>query len=532
MATLVLGMVLDRLARDAGLTAETLDGLRYPAAVDILRDGERTAAVVRAFPAHLAYSGPSFDGYAASLGFGDHSRLVRLLDKDADLVAGSDAGLSPLSVLGEAAVSVLEAHALDCPHCLASPDTCELAHRGSDIFPWGPVRSVRLLDRTTEVLTLADHRVEEPVDDAPAGKPRDHRWQFTTGRILLERWSAAPAWEPGPVPGEADEFRHVNLDSLKCPACGSHTAFEAEGRWGDPLTLYCRCGSTLATPDNSLPDGSKGRQLFKRLILREADPLYEVRLAQVRVAALRHNQARARANQHYIGPSSDEVLVAEKLDPDAADPTQALLRWARSLRASPPGGANIGFVAVPLVRAGIALEMPGARGSDAGRGLVADIREMAITLREQSARWAHTRQLVMDRVRGWQTEGGPQQWQEALAHTVPLASRRLAGEQVLDGEESEGCAALAVVLYVLSREQGIHPEQIDKQDLVAAWRHAKDHPHAVERRWQQRLQALGHDLSAPDDPVARRWREICACPELDYIVRKGLSHRHSFTFLL
>ncbi|MEU0924582.1 hypothetical protein [Streptomyces malaysiensis] len=43
------------------------------------------------------------------------------------------------------------------------------------------------------------------------------------------------------------------LEPSACPACTSRDNFLAEGRWGDPLTLHCRCGVTIMSPLDAPP---------------------------------------------------------------------------------------------------------------------------------------------------------------------------------------------------------------------------------------------------------------------------------------
>lgn len=389
------------------------------------------------------------------------------------------------------------------------------------------------------VLKLANtYVVEEPSEDAPADKPVDHLWRFETGRIMLER-RARPdtGTDAGPAPGEADAFHYGGLDSLKCPFCTGYTDFVAIGRWGDPLTLHCRCGTTLTTPDEDAPDyyryphAEDGRLLMQRLILRAADPLYEVRQVYAEVLAYKRDWgAQRRAHPAYLGPDVDEVVVAERLDLQAEDPTQALLLWVRSLHAHPQDGRDIGSRTRRFLRAALALQVPGARDSDVGRCLIAEIRELGILLREESARWAHTRELVMDRVRAWQAEdGGSQQWQDAWAHTVDVVSRLLEGERVLDGLEDIGCAALTMICYIISREQGIRADHVSAQAMQDALGPAGGDPDGVAQQWQQRLQALGHDLNAPGDPVARLWRHLRATPDLGRALWTVLPFKRNFS---
>jgi hypothetical protein len=134
-------------------------------------------------------------------------------------------------------------------------------------------------------------------------------------------------------------------------------------------------------------------------------------------------------------------------------------------------------------------------------------------LKEESDRWAPTRQPVLDRLQAWRAEGGPQLWQDAWQRTLDVAGQRFKRYRVSDGRISDGCAGLTLALYLLAREADTSVDQIGVDDvrnllsLSDADGTATD-PAEVPRRWGDRLKALGHDLDATDDPVTRLWQHL------------------------
>lgn len=121
--------------------------------------------------------------------------------------------------------------------------------------------------------------------------------------------------------------------------------------------------------------------------------------------------------------------------------------------------------------------------------------------------------MLDERSRRWQGAGGPAEWQaawdrarEILGPVWPDGS--FAYERDPDGGElADGAAGLATLLYILARETGTNPRNIDRgqiEDLVER-RQGETDPDVV-RRWEAQLVRLGHDLDDADDPVATRWR--------------------------
>lgn len=96
---------------------------------------------------------------------------------------------------------------------------------------------------------------------------------------------------------------------------------------------------------------------------------------------------------------------------------------------------------------------------------------------------------------------------------LEVAGHRLGHYRVGHGDLSDGCAALAMAVYILSRETGAAAQDVgadDVRDLMTA-RSTRDPAGTsgeLPQMWGARLQALGHDLEAADDPVTALWRHL------------------------
>jgi hypothetical protein len=153
------------------------------------------------------------------------------------------------------------------------------------------------------------------------------------------------------------------------------------------------------------------------------------------------------------------------------------------------------------------------RDSDDGRRLAQAVHAFLADLKQESDRWAPSRQPVPERLQQWRDEGGPQVWQDAWERTVEVVGRRFEQHQVRGGRLSDGCAALTVALYLLAREGEIGVEQISRDEVLALMEPegtgvTPDAAAETADRWGARLQALGHDLNAGDDSVARMWQHL------------------------
>ncbi|WP_077060479.1 hypothetical protein [Streptomyces sp. MP131-18] len=490
---LLLGAVLHHQARQDDVPAEQLQDLVFARALPLLQEPPEVGDILKAFAAP-----PENDSIT-----GPVKRLARSEPQF-------------LSDLCSYARHTIMLHVENCPHGLRETDhACTLAHRIPALTDStrAPVAAPTTAEGRRVALPRIGIREEEPVEGAPAGFPADHIWQINVDRIVWERYDADidrfnDAIAEDSTISHPDYEHTTGLEALACPACGSHGPFLVEGRWGDPLTLHCGCGVTVMSPTDSRPD-DLGRRVLKRLILCEADPAYAARHLIPQLAKYQEDNHRSRANSWYRGPDDEDVALAEAIDPAAEDLTQALTAALQPRLPDRHGGRALTLL---LLKAQDALSTPAVHDSDDGRRLADTVRSLLDDLKEESDRWAPSREPVGARLRTWQQEGGPHLWQAAWGRTLKVASR-YEDYRVGDGRLSDGCAALTLALYILAHEANTSVDQIEKNEVLTLWSpHNADNPAEepaeVPQRWGARLQALGHDLKAPDDPVARLWRHL------------------------
>ncbi|MFJ2202399.1 hypothetical protein [Streptomyces violaceusniger] len=119
--------------------------------------------------------------------------------------------------------------------------------------------------------------------------------------------------------------------------------------------------------------------------------------------------------------------------------------------------------------------------------------------------------LVLNQLRQWKDEDGPEQWQAAWDRALELLeplwpTKTLSWDGVI---LADGGAALATALYLIAREQNIGPADVHRAQVRALIDRAPGETDSVILpRWENRLRALGHDLEDPADPVAARWRQL------------------------
>ncbi|MGY4969553.1 hypothetical protein ACWGCC_10025 [Streptomyces nigrescens] len=493
---LLLGSVLHHQAIQDGVSVERIRGLEFARAVPVLKDPEQAGSILRAFVAP-----PEIDDITVP--------VKRLARADADFLAE----------LCHVARLTVTAHAADCPHGLRQAEhPCTLAHRAAAID--GDTRAHVAAPTAEEgrrvALPYKGYREDEPVEGAPDGYPEDHTWQINVRWILVERWDAEVSRWNEVISEDSSisepNYGHENgLEALACPACGNQESHLVEGRWGDPLTLHCRCGVTVMSPLDDTAGSELGRRLIKRLILCEADPAYAARRLMPQVAEYQQQETRDRTARWYNGPDNEDVALVEAIDLTGADLAQALTAALRPKLPKRYGGRSLSLL---LLQAAHALSTPGVKDSPDGERLESEIRALVTDLKEESDRWAPTRQPVLDRLRAWQEQGGPGLWQEAWARTLEVTGHRFDRHLVGDGAISDGCAGLTLALYLLAREAGTGVDQVGVDDvrsllsLGGAGDAAKD-PAEIPRRWGVRLKALGHVLDASGDPVIQMWRHLC-----------------------
>lgn len=490
---LLLGALLHHQARQDHVAVEDLRPLVFTRAVPTLESPERAGAVLAAFVAP-----PHNDAITAPI-----KRYART----------NPEFLAELCSYLRFAIAV---HVKDCPHGLRETDhACTLAHRGPSL---GQDAGPRIAAPTPEegmrvALPWIGFREDEPAEDAPAGHDAGHLWQINVDRIVLERWDAGAARWNEAISEDSSisepNYRHeTGMEALCCPSCGSHGPFLAEGSWGDPLTLHCRCGVTMMSPLDARPD-DLGRHLLKRLILCAADPAHAARRLLAPLAEYREGEQRARESSWYRGPDDDDVTVAEAVDLDRGDLVASL---TAALKPRLPKRHEGRALTLLLLQALEALSAPAVRDSRDGQHLTGAVHDLLTEAKEESDRWAPTRAPVVDRLRIWQAEGGPQLWQDAWARTLDMAER-FACHRVGDGRISDGCAGVTLAQYLLAREAACGVDQITADDVRSLMmpggaQEAEKDPAPVMLGFAERLEALGHSLDADDDPVARLWRHL------------------------
>ncbi|MDX3024997.1 hypothetical protein [Streptomyces acidiscabies] len=495
---LLLGAVLHQQARTDEVTTDTIQELVLTRALPVLKAPERAGEILRAFVAP-----PETEAVIAP--------VKRLARRDRAF----------LTDLCSHARHLLALHVENCPYGLReSSHECTLAHRLEAISggsqtpvstpaPGAPGEGRRV------VLPRIGYHEDPPAEGAPESYPDDHLWHINVGRILLTRWDAGIArWnektsEDSSIIGTPAYDHETGLEQFACPACGKQESFLVEGRWGDPITLHCRCGVTTMSPADADPD-DLGHRLLKRLILCDADPAYAARRLMPPLTELHESEHRRRSFRSYLGPDTDTVALVEAVDLEQDDLAQAL---AAVLRPRLPRRHGGNALTLTLLEITYALSAPVVRDSDDGRRLAETARAFLAGLKQESDRWAPSRQPVPDRLQLWRDEGGPQRWQDAWERTIEVAGRHFEQYQVRDGRLSNGCAALTLALYLLAREAETGVEQISRDEVLTLLEPGSadatdDAAAETARSWATRLQVLGHDLDADDDPVARMWQHL------------------------
>ena len=490
---LLLGAVLHHQVREDQLTTATIRELVFTRVVTALKDPERAGEILRAFAAP-----PATDATTVP--------VKRLARRDRDF----------LTDLCRFARHTLALHVENCPYGLREAHhACTIEHR-LDALSSGiqtPV-STPAPGRPGEGRRIAlpriGYREVRPTEGAPEGYPGEHAWQINVDRILLTRWDAGIArWnenisEDSSITGTPPYDNETGLEAFACPACKAQENFLVEGRWGDPLTLHCSCGVTIMSPVDADPD-DLGRCLLKRLILCEDDPAYAARRLLPRLAELQEHKRAGRTSRWYLGPNTDEVELVDAINLEQDDLAQALMAALHPRLPERHGGNTLTLL---LLEIAYALSSPVVQDSGDGRRLAEAARAFLADLKQESDRWAPSRQPVLDRLQLWRNEGGPQVWQDAWERTIEAGGRRFEEYRVREGRLSDGCAALTLALYLLAQEGETGVDQISRDEVLALME-----PDSAD--WGARLHALGHDLDAGEDPVARIWRHLRTEVHLD-----------------
>ncbi|MFF2374847.1 hypothetical protein ACFVUW_10740 [Streptomyces xiamenensis] len=359
------------------------------------------------------------------------------------------------------------------------------------------------------------YREDPPLEGPPADRAKDHTWQISIDRILLLRWDTRAAqWNETNATsltiGERTFVDTTGLEALACPECYNQDNWLAEGQWGDPLTLYCRCGVAIESPHEG-PLGDLGRWLLQRLILSEADPAYVARRLMPQVAQHKKRQAAALQEHWYVGPEEPEVQLVAAIDLDSTSDLAASLTAA--LRPKLPARHAGRALTLLLLQVAHALSSPHVRDTADGQRLACEVRELLTDLRSESDRWAEARRPLLEHLQAIreQDENLPQKWRDAWGRVLNIVGRRLAHLRVGDGTLVDGCTALALALYILPERtpvEDVHVEDVSA--LLPSRTLNRTGPTDAPRRWGAGLQRLGHNLDDLEDPIVASWQRLSA----------------------
>ncbi|MFJ9893455.1 hypothetical protein ACIQPR_08985 [Streptomyces sp. NPDC091280] len=115
--------------------------------------------------------------------------------------------------------------------------------------------------------------------------------------------------------------------------------------------------------------------------------------------------------------------------------------------------------------------------------------------------------LIIDQLRQWQADGGPETWCAAWTRAIAVTEEIWTGRDITwDGMQlAEGTAALATGIYLIAARDGLGVDEVTRDQVKAlAPPRSVMRPWDIVQMWEQRLTELGHDLQDPADPVAVR----------------------------
>ncbi|CAM5580815.1 FAD-dependent monooxygenase (plasmid) [Streptomyces viridifaciens] len=113
----------------------------------------------------------------------------------------------------------------------------------------------------------------------------------------------------------------------------------------------------------------------------------------------------------------------------------------------------------------------------------------------------------------WQGHAGPQGWQAAWTRTRDLLAPVVGDDRFgmegdpFRGKIADGAAGLATAFYLLADGCGPQVPHVRRAQVEELMRPGPGQSDGdVVQRWEELLQALGHDPDADNDPVSKRWR--------------------------
>ncbi|MFE7130806.1 hypothetical protein ACFVIM_08105 [Streptomyces sp. NPDC057638] len=118
---------------------------------------------------------------------------------------------------------------------------------------------------------------------------------------------------------------------------------------------------------------------------------------------------------------------------------------------------------------------------------------------------------ITEQSRAWQGEGGPAEWTRAWDRTRELVDTRADrfSESDTDAAQRDGISALATAIYITAQEQRVEPAAVAREAVDGLIRRRPGETDLdIVRRWEARLENLGHDVDEKADPVSACWQRL------------------------
>ncbi|MFE2412361.1 hypothetical protein ACFXDE_28835 [Kitasatospora sp. NPDC059408] len=111
--------------------------------------------------------------------------------------------------------------------------------------------------------------------------------------------------------------------------------------------------------------------------------------------------------------------------------------------------------------------------------------------------------------------GGPTGWYEAWDRSVALLSPFWRRDMPYGATwymenivMADGCAALALALYLITRKSGLPVDAVTLAEVKSLIEGPGLTWGNIPGRWEDAIRSLGHNLEDPDDPVSACWQEL------------------------
>jgi hypothetical protein len=116
--------------------------------------------------------------------------------------------------------------------------------------------------------------------------------------------------------------------------------------------------------------------------------------------------------------------------------------------------------------------------------------------------------LILDQLRTWRDNGGPEQWLRAWDRVIALYSPVWQDQDLTWGgaEQADGAAAVVLGIYLIAVTDGVPVEEVSRADLdrIRCDRRAS----ARVARWRELLVQAGHAPEEVTDPISACWRRL------------------------